>query len=49
MPFCKIDDIKLYYEDYGAKDQVPLIFLHGLMGNSECWKPKLTILKIREG
>jgi len=38
MPFYKIDDIKLYYEDYRAKDQTPSIFLHGWMGNSECWK-----------
>jgi pimeloyl-ACP methyl ester carboxylesterase len=38
MPFCKINDIRLYYEDYDEKDQVPLIFLHGLMGSGESWR-----------
>lgn len=41
MPFCKIDDVKLYYEDYGMQDQLPLILLHGVMGNSESWKPQV--------
>jgi len=45
MPFCKIDDIKLYYEDCGAKDQVPLIFLHGLMSSSELWNPQVDHFK----
>lgn len=29
MPFSKVDDVRLYYEDYGPKDQIPMIFLHG--------------------
>ena len=45
MPFCKIDDIKLYYEDWGVKGQVPLIFLHGVMGSSEIWKPQVDHFK----
>jgi len=45
VTFCKINNIKLYYEDHGAKDQTPLIFLHGLMSNVECWKPQVDRLK----
>lgn len=45
MSFCKIDDIKLYYEDCGVKGQVPLIFLHGVMGSSEIWKPQVDHFK----
>ena len=41
MSFCKIDDVKLYYEDYGVKGQIPLIFLHGVMSSSEIWKPQV--------
>jgi pimeloyl-ACP methyl ester carboxylesterase len=40
MPFCRIDDVKLYYEDYGPRDKDSLILLHGIMGNSKCWKPQ---------
>jgi len=45
MPFCKIHDMKLYYEDYGRRNQVPLLFLHGLMSNSELWKPQVDHFK----
>jgi 3-oxoadipate enol-lactonase len=45
MPFCRVNDLKLYYEDYGAK--APLIFLHGLMGSSENWKPQVDYFKDR--
>jgi 3-oxoadipate enol-lactonase len=45
MSFCKIDDIKLYYEDCGVKNQVPLRFLHGVMGSSEIWKPQVSYFK----
>lgn len=43
MPFCRVNDVKLYYEDYGT--EAPLIFLHGLMGSSENWKPQVDHLK----
>ncbi len=29
MPFSRVNDVKLYYEDYGSKDQTPLVFIHG--------------------
>ena len=45
MAFCKIDDVKLYYEDRGVKTQVPLIFLHGVLGSSEIWKPQVSYFK----
>jgi 3-oxoadipate enol-lactonase len=45
MVFCRIDDIRLYYEDYGVKSQIPLIFLHGVMGTSEIWKPQVDHFK----
>lgn len=47
MPFCRIDDIKLYYEDCGIKGQVPLIFLHGVMGSSEIWRPQVDHFRSR--
>jgi len=47
MPFCEVDDIKLYYEDYGAEDQVPLIFLHGVMANGQVWQPQVDHFKDR--
>jgi 3-oxoadipate enol-lactonase len=44
MPLCKVDDVKLYYEDYGAKNGIPLIFVHGGAGRnrycSQIWKPQ---------
>ena len=46
MPFCKVNDIKLYYEDYGAEDENPLVFIHGGfvrmhkdINGSKMWKP----------
>jgi 3-oxoadipate enol-lactonase len=45
MSFCYVDDIKLYYEDCGVKGQVPLIFLHGVMGSSEIWRPQVDHFK----
>jgi 3-oxoadipate enol-lactonase len=29
MPFSKVDGVRLYYEDYGPRDQTPLVFIHG--------------------
>lgn len=44
MPLCKVDDAKLYYEDYGVKNGIPLIFIHGNAwvnrGCSLIWKPQ---------
>jgi pimeloyl-ACP methyl ester carboxylesterase len=44
MPLCKVDDVKLYYEDYGVKNGIPLIFIHGnawiKRGWSLIWKPQ---------
>ena len=45
MPICNIDHLKLYYEEYGSKDQVPIIFIHGLMASSEIWKPQVEYFK----
>lgn len=45
MPFCNIDNISLYYEDYGTSDQVPLIFLHGVMASSQIWIPQVDHFK----
>jgi len=43
MPFCRVNDVKLYYEDHGTGG--PLIFLHGLMGGSENWKSQVDYFK----
>ena len=45
MTFLEIDDIKLYYEDHGPKDKIPMIFLHGWMGSSELWKLQIDHFK----
>ncbi|MCK5625348.1 alpha/beta hydrolase [Candidatus Bathyarchaeota archaeon] len=45
MGFCKIDGIKIYYEDYGPKDQVPFIFIHGWISSSEFWRNQVKKLK----
>ncbi len=29
MSLSKVNDVRLYYEDHGPKDQVPLVFIHG--------------------
>jgi 3-oxoadipate enol-lactonase len=41
MPFYELDDIMLYYEVCGVKGHVPLLFLHGVMSNSEIWRPQV--------
>lgn len=43
MPFCRVNDVKFYYEDHGTEG--PLIFLHGLMGSSENWKSQVDYFK----
>jgi len=45
MPFCKIDDIKLFFKEQGIKNQIPIIFLHGWMTNSNDWKYLVKQLK----
>jgi len=44
MPFCEVDGVRLYYEDYGPKKGIPLIFIHGgartNSGCSQIWKPQ---------
>ena len=29
MPFSKVGDVRLYYEDHGPKNQPSLVFIHG--------------------
>jgi pimeloyl-ACP methyl ester carboxylesterase len=49
MPLCKVDDVRLYYEDYGAKNGIPLIFIHGGAWTnrwcSQIWKPQVDHFK----
>lgn len=45
MAFSKIDGINLYYEDYGPKDPVPFIFIHGWISSSEFWRNQVEHLK----
>jgi 3-oxoadipate enol-lactonase len=44
MPLCKVDDARLYYEDHGARNGIPLIFIHGGASVnrwcSQIWKPQ---------
>jgi len=42
MPFSKVNDVRLYYEDYRGKNQIPLIFIHGSSWKGKAcstWKP----------
>jgi 3-oxoadipate enol-lactonase len=42
MPFSKVNDVRLFYEDYGPKDQIPLVFIHGADWRGKAcltWKP----------
>jgi pimeloyl-ACP methyl ester carboxylesterase len=42
MPFCRVNEVKLYYEDHGPKDQTPLVFIHGADWRGKAcltWKP----------
>ncbi len=45
MPFCKIDTTKLYFQEQGIKNQIPIIFLHGWMRDSNDWKYLVRQLK----
>ena len=42
MPFSKVNDVRLYYEDYRGKNRIPLIFIHGASWRGEAcstWRP----------
>lgn len=45
MAFCKLNGIKVYYEDTGPKNTVPFIFIHGWISNSEFWRNQVEYLK----
>ena len=47
MGYCKVDNIKLYYEDWGPKDSVPLIFIHGWISSSEFWRNQVEYYKAK--
>lgn len=45
MVFSKIGRIKIYFEDYGPKNTIPFIFIHGWISNSEFWRNQIEYLK----
>jgi pimeloyl-ACP methyl ester carboxylesterase len=42
----KINDKSIYYERLGVKGGSPVVFVHGLGGTSECWKPLISTLSL---
>jgi 3-oxoadipate enol-lactonase len=47
MVLIKIDGINLYYEEYGPKDSLPLIFIHGWMSSGEFWRNQVEYFKYK--
>jgi pimeloyl-ACP methyl ester carboxylesterase len=39
--FAKVDDINLYYEEYGPKDGTPVVFIHGALAWSGTWRAQM--------
>lgn len=43
MPFCKLDDVTIYYEVHGEGQ--PLLLIHGLGSSSKDWEYQLDVFK----
>jgi pimeloyl-ACP methyl ester carboxylesterase len=42
----QINNKPLHYQNLGAKDGPPIIFIHGIGGTSECWTPLISTLSL---
>ncbi|MEA1981746.1 MAG: alpha/beta hydrolase [candidate division Zixibacteria bacterium] len=48
MPYCTIDSLKIYYEEYipeHRSNKCPIIFLHGFTLDHRMWKPQAEYFK----
>lgn len=46
MPYCPVNDIQLYYEEFGNGSGAPLVLVHGFSGCLNVWEP--TIARFKE-
>ena len=42
---AKLDNIKIFYQDIGNKNGIPLVFIHGWTADSSFWKNQIPVLE----